>query len=212
MEVNKLLLKVAKSRSKLLTDNYLYALLKSETVIENTFPEVRNCFKNCLDSDTVTANSIIVAMKILCSSHADEDFEMVEKMMLKGKEEIKIKSVIEADADSLFGSPLHAAALFKSTDLLKLLMNFEGVDVSLQFGYHENQENAGNLLDLAFQVGSHEIIDCVLENVEGSELGIIENGIPLCLTNAVYNSDAAIVELLISKEFFHPSLNPLIKV
>ena len=210
IEINEALLKVAKDRVKFLTDKFLDALLKSKTVTEDTFLQVRKCIINCVDSDTVTVKSILAGMKIWCASHDDEDFEMVEKMMLKGKEEMNSKTVINADnGESFSGSPLHAAALFKSTGLLKLLMNFEGVDVNLQFGYHENQENAGNLLDLAFQIGNHEIIGCVLENVKGSDLVIIDNGIPLCLANAVNNSNADIVELLISKESFHPSLTPL---
>jgi len=210
IEVNETVVKVFKVRTKILTDKLLDKLLKNETVTEDTILQVRKCLITCVETDTVTAKSIIAAMTIWCASHADENFEMVEKIMLNGKEEMNSKTVINADdGESFLGSPLHAAVLFKSTDLLKLLMNFEDVDVSLQFGTYENQENAGNLLDLAFQIGNHEIISCVLENVKCSELVIIENGIPLCLANAVSIGDNDIVELLISKESFHPSLNPL---
>ena len=129
--------------------------------------------------------------------------------MIKGTKVLNVKTMIEAHGEVLALSPLHASAMFESTEILKFCMNFDGVEVGLSFGNPESQEADGNLLDLALQVGNPEIINCAFENAKDSDLVTIEDGIPLCLADAVMNNELEIVEILLNKESFHPALNPL---
>ena len=189
----------------------LNRMLKTKTSPEDVsaLNTDRIVLETIIDKDVVTSKSIIAAMKTYGVSHDDKDLERVERMMVKGKKVVNIKTAIAAHGETLDLSPLHAAVLFESKDILKLCLNSELVNILLNFGNLNDPEDAGNLLDLALQVGNVEIIECIFEYAKTSAIITLDDGIPQCLADEVMNNEPNIVEVLLNKESFHPSLNPL---
>jgi len=160
----------------------------------------RECLLELIDLelDIMPTKCIIAAMKVYSVSEAEEDMKRLA--MMSGKK-VENKKMIQAFGEVLALSPLHASALLESSVVLRLCMYFDGM----------NSGN-GNILDLALQVGNADIINCVFENAKDSDLVTIENGIPLCLADAIRNNDNEKVDILLKRETFHPALSPLMCV